>query len=406
MYTFIKNTSITNCLIVLFVLSCIAFDDGMLIVQISRVAIICAALAQFIHKRISGTVYYYWSILLACIVFVSRFWAVSPDNARTIFLTVLYNTLCFSSLTFLLYNDMKRISLSLICTTVAPLILEIRIVASGGLFAFLNTRAFGGISANTVGMVGTFGLFTALALYRLNKSRIYLLFAGINGCMALLSASRKALMSIVVIAILTLIFNRNKGFLEKTWKLCAAVLFFIFAALLMFDNPFLYNLVGWRFEGMINGFLGTESQADASTETRMELVEYGIEWFQSRPLNGYGGDNFRYLMSIYHRGQTAYYAHNNFIELLVDYGILGFISYYSMYIFLMFKSLSNYKKLSSVSVTIICLIVGQLIMEYGMVDYYSRYVQLYVAIAYSILAYDLSKSSQTGLLLKVTRSTT
>lgn len=45
-------------------------------------------------------------------------------------------------------------------------------------------------------------------------------------------------------------------------------------------------------------------------------------------------------------------------------------------------------------------------MEYGMVDYYSRYVQLYVAIAYSILAYDLSKSSQTGLLLKVTRSTT
>lgn len=388
----IKRVNIIDCLIVFFCISCIAFDDGTPIVQISRIAIICAALVKFVHKRVSSTVYYYWSILLVCVVFISRFWAANKDNAQTIFTTVLYNSLCFSCLVYLLYKDKKRISLSLICVVIAPSILELRVVLLGGLLAFLDTRALGAISANTVGMVGTFGVFSALALSRLNRNKIFLMFAVINGIISLLSASRKALMSIVAVAVLILIFNRNNGFIEKIWKLCIAVLCFIFVVLLMFDNPFLYNLVGWRFEGMINGFLGVESQTDASTETRMELVEYGIEWFQSKPFSGYGGDNFRYLMSVQHSGQTAFYAHNNFIELLVDYGILGFVTYYSMYVFLIFKGLLNYKKISSTTISMICLISGQLIMEYGMVDYYSRYTQLYIVIAYSMLVCDLLKN--------------
>jgi len=65
---------------------------------------------------------------------------------------------------------------------------------------------------------------------------------------------------------------------------------------------------------------------------RYALAQDGIRLFYERPIFGWGADGFRYFNNV-----DFTYSHMNFLELLVNYGIIGFILFYSMY-FVIFKN--------------------------------------------------------------------
>ena len=63
----------------------------------------------------------------------------------------------------------------------------------------------------------------------------------------------------------------------------------------------------------------------------MHLIEQGLEAFRTHPFFGGGWYYFSKYTGIHS------YSHNNFIEILVTYGVFGFSLYYGMYYFLILK---------------------------------------------------------------------
>ena len=98
----------------------------------------------------------------------------------------------------------------------------------------------------------------------------------------------------------------------------------LMAVLYMFikNNQVLYASIGHRFEETIDSvFNGVESSTSDSDMYRQSLIKLGWDSFLEKPFFGYGINNFRYISG-------HMYAHNNYIEILVDLGIFGFLAYY------------------------------------------------------------------------------
>ena len=64
---------------------------------------------------------------------------------------------------------------------------------------------------------------------------------------------------------------------------------------------------------------------------------------------------------------------------------MGTFAYYFLYVRMLLKGFSNRKSLTFTGLTVLCLVVGLLIMDYGMVEYYSRSAQIFIALAWSVL---------------------
>ncbi len=101
-----------------------------------------------------------------------------------------------------------------------------------------------------------------------------------------------------------------------------------------------------------------------STEHRRRLLEFGLMVFQDNPLFGYGLNNFRYL------SENNYYSHNNFIELLVGVGLIGFSLFYYIY-FYIFTLIYKMPK-SELKILIMFFIVILLAMDMAAASYDSK----------------------------------
>ena len=86
---------------------------------------------------------------------------------------------------------------------------------------------------------------------------------------------------------------------------------------------------------------------------------------------GYGLDNFR-IINLHATGHLTY-SHNNFIEILVGVGAIGFLIYYSYYIKLLFEYIKMYFKHQTdkiLNITGICFLL-MFLMQFGVVSYSS-----------------------------------
>ena len=138
----------------------------------------------------------------------------------------------------------------------------------------------------------------------------------------LLTGSRKGLLTLLVFIFFYVMLK--SGTLEKRIKgiLLTAVLA-IAAYFLIMRVEVLYNIIGSRMEVLIKGLLDDEGfQNRSSAFFRSNMISYGMDFFRQRPLIGWGLDSYS-QMSVY-----STYSHNNFVELLVSDGILGFAVYY------------------------------------------------------------------------------
>lgn len=378
---------IADVALVLYMVCITVFSSGSLLVQAARVLLVCGAITELKRERYRVGKFELWQLLFVAYVCASIFWAFDPDGAKSIASTVVINAVCVVCIVFILRSNPKRISLLLVCIVVAPIFLMLNVALTDGLLAFSDSRSTDSFSANTVGMTAAFGACLAGYCFfegRLLGRSLCLLLVAVDLTIVVLSASRKAIMMVVLaFAIYMLLKSRGDG-VKATTRL-AAVLFVVLVCFFAVMNiPFLYDMVGYRIETMISGFLG-EGNIDASTSTRMTLIEHGIEFFWMSPAIGHGGANFSALDAAYYSANSGYYAHNNFIEILTDYGLIGFMLYYWMYALMIVASLKNIKRLSSFQLIVLALLLVLLVMEYGFVSYYERFFQVFLAFAYCVL---------------------
>ena len=99
------------------------------------------------------------------------------------------------------------------------------------------------------------------------------------------------------------------------------------------------------------------------------MMEFGWELFKERPVHGYGMNNFsqKYYLNTY--------SHNNYIELLVSCGIVGFALYYAMLLLpalgLLFKRKKG-EKLEPLHLMLWVWLMVEMVFGVAMVQVYNK----------------------------------
>ena len=140
-----------------------------------------------------------------------------------------------------------------------------------------------------------------------------------------------------------------------------------------------------RIHNLIVAFTGqgTMLNGERSVSIRETMIEAGIEQFKSNPILGIGiGNGFN--ISLIAVGRNTY-LHNNFIEILVDVGIVGFALYYSFYFSLIKNIARNYRYRTKMCYLVVALMASQLLMDYGSVSYYMKDTYYYLMFYYIVL---------------------
>lgn len=192
----------------------------------------------------------------------------------------------------------------------------------------------------------------------------------------LFSSSRKALFLGLLAPLLTVLMTTEKR--GYAFRIMLFVTIGIFVVYLVMTNETLYNVLGQRIQRLIT--FATEDTGDNSMRLRAKYIEIAKEMFVGSPIIGQGFRSFTREV-----GSKSYvYCHNNYWQLLSEYGLVGFMIYYSMYIYCIYKlAKSFFRSKSSISLTFLIFFVLLMIFEVGIVSVTAKYQQLVIAMAFA-----------------------
>ena len=165
----------------------------------------------------------------------------------------------------------------------------------------------------------------------------------------------------------------------KFRKILMLVLILFVIIFVILSNAYLYNIIGSRtidFLGNIGIYTG-EYNYSHSTDMREALIMTALECFSSKPLFGWGF-NATARFSPYN-----VYAHNNFVEILANYGIVGFLFYYGMIFSLLLRSI-HLPRRNYFRYFVVILILNSLINDVAAVSYTSGVMTYIVPMIVSV----------------------
>lgn len=203
--------------------------------------------------------------------------------------------------------------------------------------------------------------------------------------LALISGSRK---SIIGLSIFLLGFSMYeyppKSIQRSLFKLFSAAAIVAVVYVLIMNVEVLYNALGSRIESLFQ-FLQGETEADASAEDRMEMLVFAYRMFEDKPIAGYGLNTFRYFS-----GYGAY-AHNNYMELLANIGLVGFSIYYLPILVYFTMSIKLWRNKIRDSIVPLCVILVFIFNDFFTVSYFTMVAHLFLALSVGIV-YNLTYS--------------
>ena len=188
----------------------------------------------------------------------------------------------------------------------------------------------------------------------------------------ILTAIRKCLI-IPLIFIMFYMAIKNKKNIIKLFVV-GIVTFACISAVYIVNLKFFPSMSN-RMISMIEDFSNnTEGNVNGNSfSSRKWLREKAWKVFLQHPIKGVGIGQFRFYAA---REGVDLYSHNNFLEILANTGIIGFVIYYWNYLILICGLINLHKK-NNISnkeyVFMISFMLASLIMEYGQVEYYQLY---------------------------------
>ena len=245
-------------------------------------------------------------------------------------------------------------------------------------------------NSNSVGI--SFAIGYIISLYFLLNEKMsfykkifYAILVIVGFVFGLLSGSRKALILLLIGSFIILFLkNATKKNIIKTFfgiLLACTVMYIMYD--LISSNP-LFSTVNDRFTSLTEG-LQNNSKLDYSSKERFYMIKTGWTAFMESPLIGKGlYASYKYF---------ATYSHNNFIEILMNTGIIGFAIFYYPYMTGLydFTKINRNEKLYSVMLVIFLWV---LLGGYGMVTYYSKNSMTLMALVSIWLSIKRSKKNE------------
>lgn len=378
-----------NILLVLYAVSIYIWsdDEGMAIYS----TLLCFASMVFMllvvvprrHIVISRPMAYLLLFDAYCIA--SILWAREPWRAQTMALRTLPLLTIFAIILYNYIDEIDGKDLLVRAIYVAGIGLAIyTIYMQGGLGGYLQQLNAGVRVGDNVNNVNVIGLGTGISViiafyYSIFYKKVYhLVLLALCGFVALGTGSNKALVIMMLGCFLVLVFYTYvTGSIFTLLKTVVILVVVAMAVIALLQLP-MFETINQRFNGMINAYLGV-GRVDNSAKIRDYLVQVGLQQFTQTPLFGIGINNGA-TVALQAVGND-YYLHNNYVELLVDCGVIGTFLFYGASVSSLIRVIRDLKSGGSICALVAIVIVAWLIIQYGYVCYYSKPAYLYIVLA-------------------------
>lgn len=339
--------------------------------------IVFAILAVVINKRPIIKMYSFTKlyIFLITISFISSFYSVNSE--------------AISSTTYLFNVAVIGITFSFTLTSKAVIKRFLYMMATSGAIVFLVLasknllyiddrlgRTLTGGNLNMFALYIMLTLIAAIMLFCMSEKKwekvLLLVISTLDVYMLMLSGGRKYILTPMIMCAVIMWINAKKISLQKRIIiLLIAIVVIYFGWNFMMTNEVVYMSIGRRFENQ------------EGAESRLDLILYGLEYFLRSPFYGYGENAFEVL--IYPDMGVSMYSHNNYVELLVNLGLIGFLPYYFVY-FGTIKKLYNKINNNKIFMVFFAFMVASLFLKTGIVAYNSASLWIEYFVISCILA--------------------
>lgn len=246
-------------------------------------------------------------------------------------------------------------------------------------YSNFGTNLFGaatGYYFNNIAQIIAFGVCVAVYLYYEEGNIMWWLVIGVMCAVIGITGSRKAILMAIGFIIIFILFSKQHT-IKRIRQIILSIVILIGLYYLVMTNDFLYEQIGSRLATVFAIFGRNDIQADYSTLERLYLIDQGWNLFLNNKVHGVGINNFKAHVGGY-LGAIPKYAHNNYIELLSDLGLIGFVLYYIRYLYLAIACIKN--RINNTDLLICAMMAILLILEYGNVTYYFVQYQIVLII--------------------------
>lgn len=220
---------------------------------------------------------------------------------------------------------------------------------------------------NTFGLVFSYACVCGFYFAFFKNKWLYLLGSAVFVFFALSSGSKKALFTIAIGIFFILVFKYG---LRRIYKVMIIGAICTIALLYLLSLP-IFGTTAARLTAFVSG----TSHSDG---VRASMRHDAIEMFLQKPFFGNGTDAFRTL------SRYGVYSHNNFTEILANYGLVGFVLYYSSFAYVALGCIRGMRRKSQTSIMMLILLLVRLIMDYGMVSYYGKSVWIFLGMGFAL----------------------
>lgn len=343
-------------------------------------------------KIIYWSKYLTWSLLIMALCFLSVLYAhhkeVAFDGIYTLFIPF---ALAFSFVQLIsTKEDIKNI-LNVLALSGAILYI---LMMKHNLFDIterLGNELFG--NANAFASMILLSVMAAICSIYMSKNKmlwlVMIVVIILDYHMLLLSEGRKYL--ILPILFTVVLSFKASGF--KMTRLALIIGIIVIATPIVIGILFSLDVISdnliSRFEmtfAMMEGQSGMMGDGDIE---RQNMIGSGLRYFSYSPIWGNGQGNFSYLFSLENTGgHLGHYSHNNYVELLCNLGIIGFVVYYAFY----YKILRRTFKTNTEEANIVfSFFISIMILEFGIVSYFTQYLLQIIVCIMSLEIYNRKK---------------
>lgn len=325
-----------------------------------------------------------WAAIFYSFAIVSSLWSISITHSLDA--TYLNNILhILIIITFFSYQigskeDLDRAVL-LVFAVIAITAAVLFIKTPSGAWGSERVGESIGLNSNSAGVMMAVGCLFILYLSTSYREKWLAVLVVPLFVIGLMSGSRKAFM-LLLIFIAGYSILHSKGF--KTFLVIAVALVFVyFAYNYVMTNPDLYAVIGQRIERAVM-YVSGGATVDYSLIERAFYRRAAMEEFFQHPVLGIGMNGFLAYMENIGYSHVAY-SHCNYTELLCNFGIIGFVSYYAIFASMLMYCVKNINKLDNKLSFALILLIGLLLADYGAVTYIDITQLVYVTLAWCVV---------------------
>lgn len=235
------------------------------------------------------------------------------------------------------------------------------------------------VKSNILANICIFGVVASLYFY-IKKSLTSRLF-GVLGVLTsmyvvILTASKKGIIVTFLVIVIFFLLKSNRLYSIAIVTLLGVGLYFFeshfnfYNILISSSNLDVHYILG-NLENRFTAFMDTD-QTDNSTEARIQLINRALEMWYSNPLKGQGLGAFQNIYGAY--------AHNNYVDILANLGLVGFFIYYSIY-WSIFSASYRIKKMNDTAILFFVFVIIMMLMEFAIVSYSNKTLMMFLLIA-------------------------